>query len=999
MYGWVGKETKEMKNTLTAMLILAASVCSAQGSANGTPVSGGKGIVRGTVYEESTGFPLIAANVVLQGTTTGTITDLDGVFSLELPAGKHNLQISFITFQTLTITDVEVKPGEVTNLGDIMLKENTQLLEEVVVTAEAVRKSETALMKMKQKSVVMMDGISSSRLQLTGDGNGADAAKRVTGVTVEGGKYVYVRGLGDRYTKTTLNGVDIPGLDPDKNSLQMDIFPTNLIDNIVVSKNFTADMPADFTGGLVNLETKSFPDEKFITISAGVAYNPDMHFNPNYLTYEGGKTDFLGFDDGTRALPDRARGSNVPTPISGASAEEVNAFVKEFDPQLAATRKTSPMDYNLGLSYGNQISLGEGKASDPKIGYIISLAYKATYKYYDDVIYGEYQRYKDPDRYELRYATIQQGELGQHDVLVGALGGVAYKTQYSKIRLTAMHLQNGTSSAGKFSIDNDGEAVGQSGYYALSDNLEYNQRSLSNIFLGGSHFTEKSGWELDWKISPTYSTSSDPDIRKTAFTITPVDTLFVAGAGGNPSRIWRYLSEVNATAKVDLAKSYKFNGRESRLKFGASHTYKYRDYEILFFDIQFTGSQSWPNPDPAVVLSDENLYPNRPNGIYYQSGNNNPNPNEYQSNVNNSGVYVSNELKVLPRLNTILGLRAENYVQRHTGRDQRYASGDKINGRNLDNEVVLNSLDLFPTANLIYQITENQNLRGGYSKTIARPSFKELSFAQILDPITNRIFNGSLFTYRDWDGKLTETRIHNIDLRWEMFMENGQTFSVSAFYKDFDNPIELVRIPEQQTSTEYQPRNVGDGRLYGLELEMRKDLGFLDEGLKDFNLNANLTIVESQIDMTDLEYNSRKSYEKTGENIKRQRQMAGQSPYVVNAGLSYNDIDRGIDAGIFYNVKGPTLIIVGAGLFPDIYSEPFHSLDFSILKKFGEDQRFIVDLKVSNILNDRLESFYKSFRPDSISATDATLPADATKKPFSSLNPGRTFSIGMSYKL
>ncbi|MFN9800609.1 MAG: TonB-dependent receptor, partial [Bacteroidota bacterium] len=270
-----------------------------------------------------------------------------------------------------------------------------------------------------------------------------------------------------------------------------------------------------------------------------------MHFNSDFLTYEGGATDFLGFDDGTRALPGLARSQAMPTPFSGASPDEVNRFVRSFNPQLGARRQMSFLDYSAGISFGNQKVLGsddDPESTRPRLGYIFSASYRTDYKFYDDVIYGEYQREIDPDITELRYATIQQGQLGERNVLVGLLGGVAYKTQFNKIRLTAMRLQNGESRAGQFRIDNDGAAVGQSGYIAESDNLEYNQRSLSNLLLHGSHVLRDSGWEIDWRISPTISTSDDPDIRRTAFTLTAVDTSFIAGAGGNPSRIWRSLS-------------------------------------------------------------------------------------------------------------------------------------------------------------------------------------------------------------------------------------------------------------------------------------------------------------------------------------------------------------------------------------------------------------------------------------------------------------------------
>jgi outer membrane receptor protein involved in Fe transport len=379
-------------------------------------------------------------------------------------------------------------------------------------------------------------------------------------------------------------------------------------------------------------------------------------------------------------------------------------------------------------------------------------------------------------------------------------------------------------------------------------------------------------------------------------------------------------------------------------------------------------------------------------------------PNEYNSTVSNSAAYISNEFSPFSRFKATIGLRAENYVQRHTGRDQRAAArisnaidqGISVDivkeqiledgdGNFLDDEKVLDALDLFPSANLIYELKENMNLRASYSRTIARPSFKELSFAQIIDPVSNRIFNGGLFEYDDWDGNLSETRIDNIDLRWEMFLPKGQLFSASIFYKSFDDPIELVRIPTAQNASEFQPRNVGDGQVYGAEVEFRKHLGFISPALDKISLSTNVTVVESVIDMTDTEFTSRKNFEKDGENVEDTREMAGQAPYIINAGLSYSDIDRALDMGFYYNVKGETLTVVGGGIFPDVYSEPFHSLKFSLNKAFGPDQRTSLSFNVSNILNDLREEFYTSFR--------------AEDQVFTRFNPGISFSLGLKYSV
>ncbi len=961
------------KKLLTLSLLLMSAQMMAQ-----------TGIIRGKVTESTTGEGAIGATVTLEGTTTAAFTDIDGEFTLNVALGSHNLVISYVGFQKKTIAGVVVssqKPE--VYLENIVLDNDTKTLEEVVVKATMLRTSEEAITMIKHHSSVILDGISSAKMKITGDATAVEAAKRITGVSIEGGKYVYVRGLGDRYTKTTLNGIDIPGLDPDRNSLQMDIFPTSLVDNIMVSKNFSAEMPADFTGGLMNVETKAFPENKVFNISFGTGYNPQANLKSNFLTYEGGKYDNLGFDDGSRALPALATGSNVPTPISGHSRDEVTSFVKSFNPELATSTKTSPLNYSGGITFGNQHLIGK---TSRKLGYILSLNYKLDYQFYDDVNYGEFQRFREANVTDLRYATVQNGQYTEENVLIGGLAGLAYKGKSTKIRFTAMRLQNGEKRAGIFDIDNDGTAVGQSGYIAKSNNLEYNQRSMSNFLLGGTHLVSNDKLEIDWKLSTTYSVSSDPDIRKTAFTYTNTGTVFFsAGAGGNPSRIWRDLDEVNQNGRVDLSYSYGFKGNAAKLRFGANILQKERNYEIRFFDMQFFGSQKWESDDITSVLDPVNIFPNRPNSIYYQSGNNDPNPNEYNSRSINQGYYVSNEMSFSEKLKVIAGVRLENFKQYHTGRDQKFASGDIENGRNLENEVVLSSVNFFPSLNMVYKLGELANARLAYAKTIARPSFKELSFAQIIDPLTNRIFNGSLFTYSDWDGKLVETNIDNFDLRLEKFAERGQLMSISGFYKRFKNPIELIRIPEQQTSTEYQPRNVGDGMVLGVELEVNRSLEFISQALTNWQVNLNFSAVKSQIDMSDAEYNSRLEYVKDGETIKPVRKMAGQAPFIVNGGFSYNNFEKGFDMGLFYNVKGSTLNIVGIGLFPDIYTEPFHSLNFGLNKKLGAAEKLFLDVKVSNILNDTVDVLYKSYKADS--------------EVFSSINPGRSFSVGLSFKL
>jgi hypothetical protein len=966
---------------------------------------GQNGTIRGKVIDGGSGETLISVNVIVVDKDRGVPTDLDGNFSISIEPGTYDLKFSYIMYADYVLKGVEVKSGEVTVIPAVSMRDASDSLGVVVVTAEHKKGGVAQYMDERKHSTTAKDGITKDEMALTDDGNAAEAAKRVTGVSVEGGKYVYVRGLGDRYTKTTLNGLEIPGLDPDRNSLQLDLFPTALIENLIVSKNFSAPNPADYTGGLVNIETIGFPDKKFAVLSGSIGINPDMHFNKNYLTYQGGKTDYLGFDDGTRALPDLALGSNPPSPISGHTPTQVNNFVKSFSPTLGAERAMSPMDFSISYSMGDQFEMGRKneKNKGKQFGYIFSASYKVDYTYFKEVENSEYLKPIESDLYEMDYATITTGELSNRNVLIGLLGGIAVKTKLSKYRVTLMHLQNSESTAGKFDIDNNGNAVGQSGYIAYSDNLEFNQRGLSNLLISGEHVIDTTGWRINWGVSPTFSISKDPDVRKTAYTVGSI-IQFSAGGGGMPVRIWRNLNEINVPARLDATKKYKMFKRDANLRFGTSYTYKRRDYEILQYNMQFWYPQAWTNnpetgrPEASDVLNANNIYPSNPNGIYYQSGINRPNPNSYQSAVNNTGLYINNEFPFSKSFKAVLGVRGEYFVQTHWGRDQKFASGDTINGKSLNGDKVINQVDFFPEVNLIYNIQSkkkeevSQNIRGSYSMSIARPSFKELSYAQIVDPITQRIFTGGLFQFADWDGNLRSTRIHNADLRWEMFFKRGQIISASLFYKNFDAPIELVRIPQQTTTTEYQPRNVGNAWLAGFEVEFRKNFGFIHKSVENLSINCNLTMVKSEVTMTDAEFNARKIYEKWDEGLTPRRQMAGQSPWLVNAGLVYSnkkigkDKDKliGIDAGIFYNVKGPTLYIVGTGIFPDIYTDSYHSLNMSFNISFGKNQNTSIQLSADNLIGDDRYDYYSSY--------------GAQNQTFSRMLPGRKFTIGFKYK-
>lgn len=941
-----------------------------------------EGIIRGSVIDE-TGEMMIMVTVAAEGTTTGAFTDLDGKFNLAIAPGTYSLNLSFVGYEGFSIKDVIVKEGEVTLLESIVLKPSTVALDEVTVTASMRKSTENALMSLKMRSATVMDGISAVSFKKMGDSDAASSMKRVTGVSVEGGKYVYVRGLGDRYTKTILNGVDIPGLDPDRNTMQLDIFPTSIIDNIMVYKSFNANMPADFTGGVVDISIKDFPEQKKGSIFLGSGYNPDYHFNNDFLAYKGGKTDFLGFDDGSRAIPAT---NNLPFFVDAISDPDGEAGTRfrevldGFNPSMGAIRQRNLMDYNFGASFGNQVPFKK-----VTLGYNFGLTYKASTEYYRNAEYGRYGLSSDPDLTEMEVREFQIGDYGSSSVLVSGLAGFALKTTRSKFRINMIHMQNGVSRAGIFDFEGSDQG---SVFSAVQHNLEYNQRSLSNILVDGKHSFNNAGLDIVWKISPTLSKISDPDARFVRYVVDN-NNYEINTEGGFPERIWRDLSEKNLSGVLHITKKYKFRGEDARLHFGGTYTLKERDFVIRKFALNIRNLTLTGNPEE--LFQPENIWPfngsNYTSGTTYEAHFVPNNPNQYNSSATNAAGYISTEFNLLKNIKTILGVRVEKYTQYYTGQDQ-------IGLNILDNDKVIDNLDLFPSVNLVFALASDQNLRLAYARTTARPSFKEMSFAEIADPISGRTFVGGMFRDADdvkgveyWNGNLRSSYIHNYDLRWERFHGLGQIISVSAYYKKFIDPIEIVQYASVTGS--FQPRNVGNGEVLGLEFEARHNLKSFSEILSNFSVLANLSFTKSKIALSATEYYSRQENARTGETVDRERVMAGQAPLLINAGASYDGGEHGFwdgfEAGLYYNVQGTTLQYVGIADRPDIYMLPFHSLNMTASKKFGSDDKLKLGFKVDNMLNDKKESVFKSFNP--------------TDQFFTRLEPGITFHLKLTYSI
>ncbi|NNF86761.1 MAG: TonB-dependent receptor [Winogradskyella sp.] len=918
------------------------------------------GIITGTVIDGDFNEPMAFANIIVKGTTTGTTADFDGKYKLELDPGSYTLVFSFAGYNSKEISNIIVNANTDTII-DVVLDTNT--LDTVIITTTANRNTESAVLDLQKKSVVVLDGLSAQAIKSTGASNLASAVKNVPGVSIEGGKYVYVRGLGDRYTKSILNGIDIPGLDPDRNTIQMDLFPTNILDNVIVVKSASAEYPADFTGGIVNIVTKDFPTRAEYSISLGSGYNPDMHFNENYLTYTGSDTDFLGFDDGTRDLP-----INRYQPIPGTFENKLllTSLTNRFQKELRAKQENSGMNFDFGFTLGNQYDLGEDK-----IGYQASFSYKNTTTFFENRQDGGWVKdFADTSNNDLKFVLDSDGSEGINNVILNGLLGLTYKTDKSKFKVNFLHIQNGESSAGFFEQQISQDGVGGGLEPLVKNSLTYTERSVTNLLISGDHRLnsyEEDAFNMEWKLSPTFSKVMDKDHRITPLQESGEGQFFVSPSASTfPIQLWRNLIEENWSGKLDFDKTFQLFDRPAKLKFGGSYTYKFRDFSTDDYTFNVRGDGAYIfDGDVDNLLAEENIWnPTTDVGTFLIFGDQ-FNPNDaYEGEQGIYGTYISTEFNLSESFKTVIGLRTELFRSYYTGQDNETV---------FNRDLILDEYDFFPSANLIYAVNDDINVRTSYSRTTARPSFKEASVAQIFDPITSRLFIGNL--------NLVPTYVNNFDLRLERFGDNGQMFAVSGFYKDFTDPIEQAFF--LQAPTQLTVANLGNANVYGVEFEWRQRFGFLSEGLDKLKLNANVSLIKSALTMSDAEFDSRQLAARDGQTIERERDLQGQAPYLINVGLDYADDDKGLRTGLFFNVQGETLEVVGIGLVPDVYTKPFNSLNFTFNKAFGPEKRSSVDLKVANILNSVRRSDYTSFR--------------AQDQLFSLREPGTEISLGYTF--
>ena len=921
--------------------------------------------ITGVVKDSISGEPISFAKVRVQGQNNGANTDFDGVYTIKTEPGSYVLVFSMAIEGYEDVSkQIELSRGETIELNiNLVQSSSIILIQEATVRhiktegASSVEADD----KRRQDAAGSTDGMTKEQMQNSGASTAVEAAAMVPGLSIEDGKSVYVRGLGDRYTKTILNGMEIPGLDPDRNSVQMDIFPATVIDNITVYKTFTPNLSGDFTGGLVDITTKDFPAGQIFYVKASLGYNTAATFNKDYISYQGGKLDFLGFDDGSRALPIRTTDKFIDP---SQNDQSLTRLTSAFGKTMATEKSKNFLNQNYSVNYGDRFSKVLKSKKKLDYGFNVVLNYRNSHRFFENVQFNEYR--KDPELSETRLFRDRSstGKLAENDVMWTALVGQSFKIKNSKYSLTLLHTQNGKSSASDLIQENSesNPAV------LVKQNLMYTQRSVSNANLGGRHLMGKNRkLKLDWKLSPTLSKINDPDIRSTVLekdTTASGEIIYLLeqSVGAEIRRTYRNLTEYNLSGRFDL--TYKFNVWDSlgsELMFGALNTYKKRSFEVYDYIFNIENPTGF-DADPNWYFQDENIWNTDTDQGTYGKGERQI-ANSFVASQNVTAAYVMNELPVTKDFKATYGVRIEHATNNYTGQNN-------VGNVNYLNERVLDELSILPSVNLVYKIKKtksdyvpdrNTNIRAAYSKTVARPSFKEKSISQIYDPIQGRRYNGNI--------DLLQTEIHNADLRYEYFFGRTELISASAFYKHFINPIEVVA--NVAAPSEVQPVNAGVADVYGAEFEIRKSLGFKDQPHISLVAGANFTYVLSRIDMNKVkttvggvEYTEKEVRElnaRDGEVIDNYRPMSGQSPYIVNGFLTFKNDSLGLTVNASYNVQGKKLAVIGVGSLPDVYEQPFHSLNLKVSKAFGENNKWKASLSGKNLLLSKRVKHYESY--------------------------------------
>jgi outer membrane receptor protein involved in Fe transport len=867
--------------------------------------------VFGVVQDDLTAEPIPGAQVFVFGEDIETTADAQGRFSIEVPAGSLSIAVVHPKFPTEALIDVHVGPKGIPPVT--VRLPHAEQVDDLVLVGKPIEGGAASILNQRKKSSAVQDAIGSEDIAKSPDGSASAATRRIVGASIVGGQFLFVRGLGGRYSNVRLNGIPLPSTDPDLPGFQLDLFPTALLSSLTITKTFTPDIPGDFAGGSLNVETRSFPEEFLFKVTVGGSAD-NITTGQRFDTYRGGSHDYLGFDDGTRAMPDAIppqliQGQSRLRPGQGFPPEEVQGFARSLPNNWAMRESTAYPNANFGISVGDTVATEHAG----KFGYFFTLGYRSRFK-------------RDLERFNQFYldgdANVQQrGELDREssrfEANIGSLGTISYApVDEHEFSVVGLLTQSATDQVRHVT----GVSVGE-GSEVDHRSFQFVERQLLFGQLLGKHRRMLDRLDVNWQLNTATIERDQPDTRNVFYSQTPAGLQWNQGLGSG-ERLYSSLAQSDWGGGLDT-KLELFG--ESLAKSG----YMTRKSERAFNTRRLVGDFIGTTAD--ALLPPDELYSQSNVGETWELSEVSQVIDGFEAAQELHAGYAMAELQLFDPLRLSAGARYESFNQKinvvppYEAWGELSASDQAILDQKRANRT---DNDWLPSASLVYAITDTMNVRAAYGGTVARPQLRELAPFASQDFIRRRQIEGN--------PKLKRTFIHNFDLRWELFPSGTEVFAVSAFYKIFEHPIESVIVNNNGNLTF---DNILGANNYGAEFEARWSLGLISPALADWSAVANLALVQSQIRLSD---------EQARVATSRKRPLAGQSPFIVNASIGYEPQGSPFSAFVYYNVFGRRIQDAGRQGLPDIYEEPVHALDLGLFLQPTEQWNFA--LSAGNLL-------------------------------------------------
>lgn len=881
------------------------------------------GTISGVVLDKGSAQPIIEAGVEVVGTGKKTATDLDGRFMLKVPVGVHELRIFAPGYQGTRLQKVAVKPNEVTKLEASLAPAGKAGVDVVEVVAQANRAAEATQLLQRKEAAVVMDNISAETMRKTPGSAASDVVKRAPAVTVRNDRYVFVRGLGERYTSANLNSSRLPSTDPQRRVIPLDLFPAEFLESLSVMKSYSPDLPGDFGGGLLDLRLREFPEQLSASTGASVGLNTQATFK-DFQTYRGSNYDVLTYGSKFRDLPKAVPSRNLN------DLPESRAFriARSFPKIWGGSHGPADVDTAVPNTSGT-FAIGD-TFSDGKFGLQLGAMWR-----------NEYKIITDHQRQFTNAGTIDNPDIVERDdfiynrsIFEARLGGLlttAWKPSLNhKFGFRALLNRNGTDEV----LDGSGRPFGFSqGENREQDitRLRWTEEELAWFQLAGEH---RFDWLwVDWRSANARTTQDEPDQRYLSYIGEPGQEAYSEDSLGG-TRLFNNLTEYMTDGAVDFTIPFNtrlpatdvWSGLPAKLKFGPAYSFRDRDFQMRRFQYEVPAGVVDDTLPAEDLLDPMNIGPGA-----ISLGEQTLSRDQFSATQEIVAGYGMFDLPIVRnRLRLVAGARVEySYIELTTF--------DQLDAKNV---IRKNTLDPLPAVNLIYSPRSDMNVRGSWSQTVSRPEFRELSPTVFPAPRGLRpLFGNPLLVQAD---------IESWDLRWEWFFSPLELVSLSFFYKQLEQPIEQVVIAVGSSSAD-SFANADNATLIGFEFEGRKDFGFAWSRLRDLSLLTNVTYAQSEVTapvsgVAQVQTNT-------------ERQLQGQPLYVANAVLDYTKPDV-VTARLLYSTSDRVITNAGSFGLPDIFDERRNSLDavLSVPLKRWIGQNIVTRLTVENILNDPQES-------------------------------------------